>query len=824
MPAKGGKTALVITILVVILGGSFAWGFSKRTSKNLPICEVQGSGDISPYAGNLVFIQGVVTADSEEEIPAGFFIFDQNCPAGKKGSMGIFVQHDFLGDIVHLGDEVQVKGLVQEFSGETRLVSDPAEIEILSLGNELSPSVNLERIFSLEPVTFQYENWEGRVVSIPKGELLPGIYEWDLPRLLPFFDLPPDLQLICLQGQSLTLQLSNLDKYPWMRNISDEDIFQNLTGVIRQNINGYILDLTPGIKISMIGRQELTNSFPVISSLDTKSTGMVEVNTPDSTSGTPVDSPTSTLIPPAILIPSPTWYPVHLLISEFYPNPTSKEPDGEWLEIYNPETYGQPLTGIKVGDETSPGGNEGMLKFPDGYYIGAKEVMVIANRANVFLSENGFLPDFEFEDSDNRVPDLLPYDGWGRSGIQFSNSGDEVLLLDPWDEIVDQLVYGNSTEGAFSEPPPSPDEGNSLERYPPERDRDRGGDWREREQISPGRLDRSPPTQPASLTPGAAETPTASLQPSVTMTAIVIPSSSPTIDGSDTPTPEVVFSPTLSQTPPITLTPISTSIPTITLTSTLTLTPSEPAITPPDLDPSSTPTAAWTLVTATQSMTPQPATPSTTPSLTSSPGPSLTPVDTSTVVALETIIPSPVLTITNTPVYLEDLDIVLNEIHADPDLVLGDANNDGSVHSDDDEFLEFVNISQGSLDLSGWMVSDAIRTRFTFPEGSILKEGCGVVIFGGGAPGGNYGGSLVFIAGSLGLNNSGDTITLQDAEGLKRLRYQFGEEGGKNQSLTRSPDISAELPLVPHSEVPESLGTLFSPGVKLDNTVFNECP
>ncbi len=99
-----------------------------------------------------------------------------------------------------------------------------------------------------------------------------------------------------------------------------------------------------------------------------------------------------------------------------------------------------------------------------------------------------------------------------------------------------------------------------------------------------------------------------------------------------------------------------------------------------------------------------------------------------------------------------------------------------------------------------------------------------MVIFGGGAPAGNYGGSLVFIAGSLGLNNSGDTVTLQDAEGLERLRYQYGEEGGNNQSLTRSPDISGEMPLVPHSEVPESLGALFSPGVKLDNTVFADCP
>jgi len=204
------------------------------------------------------------------------------------------------------------------------------------------------------------------------------------------------------------------------------------------------------------------------------------------------------------------------------------------------------LAGIKLGDETSAAGKEGMLRFPDGYFIKGQEVLVIAHQAKAFLSEFGFLPDFEMEASDARVPDMLPYAGWGRSGVQFSNSGDEAILLDPWDGIVDTLVYGSSDAGGFSEPPPAPKEGHSLERYPPERDRDRGGDWREREQVSPGQLDRSPPTQAASLTLEPSATYTLSPPPSPSVTAIMMPTETATHVGTITSTPSVEVIPSLS--------------------------------------------------------------------------------------------------------------------------------------------------------------------------------------------------------------------------------------------------------------------------------------
>ena len=495
MPLLGGKTVRIIILGLIVLGAGSIWGVSRFAPKRYSICEVQGNGEISKFVGKKVTIQGIVSAQLEVGIPAGFFLVDWNCPGDNGSSQGIFVEGENFGGIVQLGDELRVRGFVEEIGGETRIKCGQSEVEIISLGNDLPIGINLVEEFHLDSETFQYEKWEGMLVSFPEGEFLKGYLDSDLPRVLPLFDLDPNLQMVCLQNQSISLQLSSSEGIKDLENLSSGDLVQSPAGILRQNTSGYILELIAGYDLKVVGRKASPGLMDGSTFAELELTETRDIFT----SGTPsffnTGTPTSMIIPSATIIPSLTYYPVHLLISEVYPNPTGKEPYGEWVEIYNPEPYAQLLTGIKLGDETSPNGNEGMLRFPDGYYIESHDVLVAARQAKAFFLEFGFLPDFEMEDSDARIPDLLPYSGWGRSGIQFSNSGDEVLLLDPWDGIVDMLVYGNSTAGGFSEPPPAPKEGHSLERYPPENDRNTGGDWRERVGVSPGRLDRSPPTQ-----------------------------------------------------------------------------------------------------------------------------------------------------------------------------------------------------------------------------------------------------------------------------------------------------------------------------------------
>jgi predicted extracellular nuclease len=169
--------------------------------------------------------------------------------------------------------------------------------------------------------------------------------------------------------------------------------------------------------------------------------------------------------------------------------------------------------------------------------------------------------------------------------------------------------------------------------------------------------------------------------------------------------------------------------------------------------------------------------------------------------------------------------IVINEILADPDAVNGDANGDGIVNTTQDEFVEIVNNEPASLNISGWTLKDAVGVRHTFPSNSIIPAGCSIVVFAGGTPTGAFGYSVVQVAstGQLGLNNTGDTVTINNGTS-DVASYTFEGEGGDNQSLTRDPDVTGGEPLVKHGTATGSGGALHSPGTKIDGSQFEGCP
>jgi hypothetical protein len=167
-------------------------------------------------------------------------------------------------------------------------------------------------------------------------------------------------------------------------------------------------------------------------------------------------------------------------------------------------------------------------------------------------------------------------------------------------------------------------------------------------------------------------------------------------------------------------------------------------------------------------------------------------------------------------------DLVINEFLADPAAdPNGDANGDGVRDGNDDEFIEIYNSGASSIDLEGYTLSDGVSLRHTF-TGTVLPAGGFITVFGGGTPTGisgivqvaNEGGSP-----ALGLNNGGDTITLRDGGGVKRLEETYGSEGGNDTSLAREPDFSGSFVLhTAHSTNPLE----FSPGVKNDGTLSIE--
>lgn len=556
-------------------------------------------------------------------------------------------------------------------------------------------------------------------------------------------------------------------------------------------------------------------------------------------SKTPKPSPTKTSTP---FIPSATPASIRLLLSEIMVNPSGNEPEGEWIEIFNPEDEPMPLTGVKVGDAAHPGGPEGMLVFPPGEVIEPGGLILIAHQAAEFEASYGFKPDYEVSASDPTVKKLIPYNVWAGGQIRLNNSGDEIVLLNGWDEIVDALAYGSSDLEIFQPPVPAAPEGSSLARYPMGVDTGTNGDWEVSEIPSPGKVNPGPPTITPTITPSASVTPTLAVTNSWTTTPEF--TSTFTLPPTIQLTPSFTAISTIQETPTatassivLTSSPLATStiqkMPTATASSIVLPTPTEtPVPTPltPLVSPSPTTSAGPT---ATASLTALPATiaETNTPSPTGIASTTSFPSSTSTPALTDTGSPEVTVTLTPeqpsdtpTPVYIEDEEIVLNEIHADPDQILGDANGDGVISSDDDEFLELINLTDSELDISDWVIADAVRPRFTFPPGTVLAGHCGLIIFGGGSPSGEFGGSLVLTAGSLALNNTGDTISIWDRDGKLRLRTFYGPEGGLNQSLTRNPDLTGHFPLELHGEIPLAEGRSYSPGVKLDGSVFGICP
>ncbi|MGB2956106.1 MAG: lamin tail domain-containing protein [Anaerolineales bacterium] len=1032
MKTYGGYRRTIGYLFLVILTSLMFNVGCRKLPRRISICDLQGSGSISPFNRQEVEVSGVVIADLENAAQAGIFIQDTDCGSsqGNGTSSGVFVLYQNVFDRVSLGDEITVHGVVVDFYQETLIIAGEESVQILSVDNSLPEIVDLKQEIKDSGGSFDYESYEGMRVYLPAARVVRSADGQGNFWVLPEFKWKDHLMLDDVDVRGV-LRITHDQTSTLLSSAVVGDNVQNLVGLLRQNQDGYFLQLLEPASVVL---QPAPDSLLNIPAEEQSREAGEEFSGENQTA---MISPQCTSTPTG----TPTPYHVNLLITELLPNPKGTEPDGEWVEIYNPETYDLPLTGIKIGDETSPQGKEGMLRFPDGYYIGAKEVLVIAHKASTFRSTYGFFPDFELVDSDFLIPDLLPYPEWGGDSIQFSNGGDEVLLLDPWGRVVDLLSYGSSEYPAFKPAVTAPREGHTLERYPPEQDRDRAGDWRERIGGSPGKLDRSPPTPV--MTPTTSPEPSQTPSPSLTKTSTpFIPSATPAsirlllseimanpvgdepegewieiFNPEEEPMPltgvkvgdaahrgdpesmlvfppgEVIdpggliliahqaavfeenygFKPDYevsasdpsvkklipynawaggqirlnnsgdelillngwdviidslaygssgleSFQPPVpaapegrslarhpmrvdtdsegdwevsefpspgkvnpgpptstpTITPSSSATPTLTATSSLTFTPEFTitfTLTPTfQLTPSftvtstlqGTPTATASLIVLpTPTETPQPssspsltplvspsptatagssATPSfttlpTTIAETNTPSPtgitSLTPSPSSTSTPATTDTGSPEATITltpeqpsdtPTPIYVEDEEIVLNEIHADPDQILGDANGDGVIHSDDDEFLELINLTDSVFDISDWVIADAVRIRYTFPPGTLLAGHCGLIIFGGGSPSGEFGGSLVLTAGSLALNNTGDTISIWDGDGRLRLRISYGSEGGLNQSLTRNPDLSGNFPLELHSEIPLAGGRRYSPGVKLDGSVFGTCP
>jgi hypothetical protein len=161
--------------------------------------------------------------------------------------------------------------------------------------------------------------------------------------------------------------------------------------------------------------------------------------------------------------------------------------------------------------------------------------------------------------------------------------------------------------------------------------------------------------------------------------------------------------------------------------------------------------------------------------------------------------------------------IVFNEINADPG---DDANGDGTVDTDTDEFIEWVNNSGQDIDISGWTYNDGSSASFTFPDGAVIGAGNAVVLFdntGGVQPQGNFGAAFVYTDAEIGLNNSSETLSLFDADGNLVVSTTYPNEAA-DQSNNLSPDGTGTS-YVDHS-ILSPTNALSSPGTQVNGNTW----
>lgn len=156
-------------------------------------------------------------------------------------------------------------------------------------------------------------------------------------------------------------------------------------------------------------------------------------------------------------------------------------------------------------------------------------------------------------------------------------------------------------------------------------------------------------------------------------------------------------------------------------------------------------------------------------------------------------------------------DLIINEILADPGTNDGDANNDGTINTSEDEFIELYNVGTQPLDISGYTMEDGYTTRHTFPAQTTIGSGEFFVLFGGGSVDNFNGNSQVSSTGGLGLNNGGDDVIIKNTAGVVVVTLTYS--GATDQSICRDPDFTGEF--VGHLSHSTN-ARVFSPGLTND--------
>ncbi len=157
----------------------------------------------------------------------------------------------------------------------------------------------------------------------------------------------------------------------------------------------------------------------------------------------------------------------HMLISEVLYDSYGQD-DAEFIELVNPTSAVIDISGYGLGDAVNREDFEDFRRFPPETFVAAGDVLLVVTSADSFWNDYGFWPDFEILETNSAVPNLIDDLTWGDPAtfLRLGNSGDEVILRDSKDVVVDLVTYGASEFLDQIACPLLTGTNHSLERYP----------------------------------------------------------------------------------------------------------------------------------------------------------------------------------------------------------------------------------------------------------------------------------------------------------------------------------------------------------------------
>ncbi|MFN2128108.1 MAG: endonuclease/exonuclease/phosphatase family protein [Anaerolineales bacterium] len=136
------------------------------------ICEIQGSGFISPIVGEYIITSGVVFADADDSWRKGFFMQNPDCDGDTSTSDGLFVYIGEEENVVSPGDLVSVYGKVQEYKNLTEIRTSPISVTVQSSGNPIPAAVSLNPPFDNDDAAVYIEALEGMHVKMSDAKVV----------------------------------------------------------------------------------------------------------------------------------------------------------------------------------------------------------------------------------------------------------------------------------------------------------------------------------------------------------------------------------------------------------------------------------------------------------------------------------------------------------------------------------------------------------------------------------------------------------------------------------------------------------------------------